>query len=150
MQNEHVPDGVWIDVLDQDGPLAEKVERPEGNELNEEGPREQVPRKRIRIKSKTTDTAAQTETDEDVFSTQEERSRVMADFSSTAETETTTSALASGEASGWSGSHGCSNLHPCVRRGCLPCKHGLNTSLRQKIVEVSHVKMTEEESHRSG
>ena len=59
--------------LDQDGPPAEAVERPDGNEFNDEGPGEQVPRKRTRIKSKATDTAPQIESDEDVFAIQEEQ-----------------------------------------------------------------------------
>ena len=32
-QNGQVPDGVWTDLLNQDGPLAEAVERPQGDEL---------------------------------------------------------------------------------------------------------------------
>ena len=41
--------------------------------MNEEGVGEQVPRKRIRIKAKTYETAAQIEPDEDVFTIQEEK-----------------------------------------------------------------------------
>ena len=73
LQNGQVLGGVWTDLLDQDGPPAEAVERPERNELNEEGLGEQVPSERIRINSKATDTAAQIESDEDGFTIQEEK-----------------------------------------------------------------------------
>ena len=46
-------------VAFSNGPPAQAVEKPEGNELDEECSGEQVPRKRIRIISKATDTAAQ-------------------------------------------------------------------------------------------
>ena len=67
LQNGQVPDGVWTDLLDQDRPLAGAVERPEGNESDEEGLGGQGPRERIRIKSKTAETAAQIEADEGVL-----------------------------------------------------------------------------------
>ena len=61
LQNGQVPDDVWTDKCDQEGPPAE-------------GPGEQVPRKRIRVKSKTAGTAAHMEPSEDVFTAQEEES----------------------------------------------------------------------------
>ena len=73
LQNGQVPDGVWTDLLDQDRPPAEAVERAEGNELNKDAPGEQVPRKRTRIKAKTYETAAQLEPDEVVFTILEEK-----------------------------------------------------------------------------
>ena len=73
LQHGQVQDGVWTDLFDQDGPLAEPVERPEGKELDKEGLGEQVQRKRIRIKSETAEAAAQIEPDEDVFAIQEEK-----------------------------------------------------------------------------
>ena len=52
LQNGEVPDGVCTALLDQHRPLAEAVERPEENELNEDG-------------------LVIFESDEDVFTTQE-------------------------------------------------------------------------------
>ena len=49
---EQVTNGVRKNLLDKDGPPAEAVDRPQENVLNEEGPVGQVPRKRIRIRSK--------------------------------------------------------------------------------------------------
>ena len=95
LQSGEVPDGVWTDLLDQEGPLADAVERPEGNELNEEGLGEQVPRKRIQIKAKTYETAPQTEPNEDLFTIQEESAN-----SSTTEIETAARTLSLGNASG--------------------------------------------------
>ena len=68
LQTGQVLGGFWIDLLDHDGPLAEAVERPERNGLNEEGPSDQVPRKRTRVKSKTTDT--ESESDENLLISQ--------------------------------------------------------------------------------
>ena len=38
LQDGRIPDGAWTDLLDQSVPSAEAVERPVGNELDEEGP----------------------------------------------------------------------------------------------------------------
>ena len=73
LQDGRVPDGACTDLLDQGRPLAEAVERPKGNDLDEEGPGEQVPRKRIRIKAKTEKTDGVANPDEEVFTIQDER-----------------------------------------------------------------------------
>ena len=73
LQGGRVPDGAWTDLLNQRVPLAEAVERPAGNELEEEGPGDQVPRMPIRIKAKAQKTADPVNPDEEVFTIQDER-----------------------------------------------------------------------------
>ena len=60
-------------LLDHDGPPAEAVERPKGNALGGEGPGEQVPRKRIRFKSKVSGLQHKSNQTRDVFTIQEEK-----------------------------------------------------------------------------
>ena len=66
---EQIADGVRTNLLDEDGPPVEAADRPERNVLNEEGPAEQLPRARIRIRSKAT--ASEIESHENVFTIQE-------------------------------------------------------------------------------
>ena len=57
LQNGQVPDGVWTDLLDQDRPPAEAVERLEGNELNkfqENGPESKRRPTRLQLNSNQT------------------------------------------------------------------------------------------------
>ena len=73
LQDERVPGGAWTDLLDQIAPPAEAIERPEGNELNEEGASDHVPWKGIRVKAKTVTTEGLDNTDEEVFTIHEEK-----------------------------------------------------------------------------
>ena len=76
------------------------VGKTRGDKLNDEGPGAQVPRKRVGVKSKTTDTAAQIEPDEDVHTTREEKYHESRRQFHRQQSETATRTLASGEASG--------------------------------------------------
>ena len=67
LQQGHVPDRAWTNLLEQDGPPSEAVERPEGNDLEQsEGDIE---------KSNPTVTAAHIEQNESAFTIQGEEYR---------------------------------------------------------------------------
>ena len=74
LQHGHVPDGAWTDVLDQDGTPTEAMEKPERNDLDDEGAEGQTPAKRMRYRQKSnpTDTTAHVEHNESAFSIQDE------------------------------------------------------------------------------
>ena len=77
LQDGRVPDGA-TDLLDQGAPPAAAVERPEGNELDEAGPSDRVPRKRLGVKAKTVKTEGLVNPDEgSVRDSSRERPRVM-------------------------------------------------------------------------
>ena len=84
LQQRHVADGAWTDLLDHDGPLSEALERPEGNDLGDEGPGGQTPATRVRYRQKSnpTNTAALVEQNESAFTIQdEEEHKVWQEFS---------------------------------------------------------------------
>ena len=73
LQDGRFPVGAWTDLLDQSAPPVEAMERPEGNELDEEGSGDHVPRKRIRVKAKTVKTEGLDNPYEEVFTIHEEK-----------------------------------------------------------------------------
>ena len=149
LQNGRVPDAALTDRLDQSAPPAEAVQRPQGNELDEEGPTDHVPRKQIRVEAKT---EGLDNPDEAVFTIREEKDHESwRQFSPTTRIETTARTLAFCQKRCLSREHGCSTLSfPVFEDDVFPCKHGRHricehSVCRRKTTETSHCKMTEED-----
>ena len=111
LHNGQVLDDVWTDLLDKDEPLAEVVERAEGtswmrkvlvNDVQENESESSRRQRRLQLKSNQTRTCSRF------------RKRKATSQGGTTDMETAARAIISGKASGSSGSHGCSNLHPPV------------------------------------
>ena len=144
-----VPDGALTDLLDQSAPPAEAVQTPQGNELDEEGPTDHVPRKQIRVKAKT---EGLDNPDEAVFTIREEKDHESwRQLHRRQELERQHEHLHFAKRGVYQESM-VSRLSPflCLRTMCFHANMDAtafaNTALRRKTTETSHCKMTEEEA----
>ena len=113
LQDGRVPDGAWTDLLDQGTPHAEAVETPEGNVLDDEGPGDNVPRKRIRVEAKTVKMEGLDNPDEKVFTIREDKDHESwRQFHRQKKVETSARTLASGKEM-------CEYPFLCLRMACF-------------------------------